>query len=50
MRELTKPFMAPLFHESCCGAQSWLVDGSFWAAVLVVSAWNGPNADYEPDW
>ena len=41
IRELTKPFMAPSFHESCCGAQSWLVDGRFWAAELWVSAWNG---------
>ncbi len=34
-RAVTKPFMAPLFHESCCGSQLWLVEGSFWALVLV---------------
>src|SRR5580693_2120914 len=40
-RAVTKPFMAPLFHESCCGSQSWLVDGSICALELCVSAWNG---------
>ena len=40
-RAVTKPSMAPLSHESCCGSQSWLVEGSAWALVLRVSAWNG---------
>ena len=27
-RAVTKPFIAPLFQESCCGSQLWLVEGS----------------------
>jgi hypothetical protein len=40
-RAVTKPSIFPLSQESCCGSQLWLVEGSAWALVLCVSAWNG---------
>ena len=38
---VTKPFIAPLAHESCCGPQEWLLDGSACALESKVSMWNG---------
>ena len=38
---VTKPSIAPLSQDWCCGPQLWLLDGSAWALVLVVSVWKG---------